>query len=206
VDGSDPTYKERASGFPRNPTNGAVGGWFKSGLRSKAQLGFLNPTNGSWWMVQVQPTKRNALRVTKSHQRQLVDSSSPAYKTQRTQSQQIPPTAVGGWFKSCLLKLAPESAPVLLLPHAPHAFSSLTWAYQLHYYLCFRTHRRNKLFAEKFYADSLTDIVTEYGLCHLSAPRGLYVLAGPSPDRTLAKGGGQARVCLRSASCRIMCI
>jgi hypothetical protein len=36
-----------------------------------------NPTNGSWWMFQVQPTSGAALP--KSHQRQLVDVSSPTY-------------------------------------------------------------------------------------------------------------------------------
>jgi len=36
-----------------------------------------NPTNGSWWMFQVQPTSGAALP--KSHQRQLVDVSSPAF-------------------------------------------------------------------------------------------------------------------------------
>jgi len=38
-----------------------------------------NPTNGSWWMVQIVSTRvRN--RVGKSHQRQWVDSSDPFYK------------------------------------------------------------------------------------------------------------------------------
>jgi hypothetical protein len=36
-----------------------------------------NPTNGSWWIVQVQPI--SAPLSSKSHQRQLVDGSSPAF-------------------------------------------------------------------------------------------------------------------------------
>ena len=38
-------------------------------------------------------------------------------------------------------------------------FTSLAWAYQLHYYLCFRTHRRRSLFTSK--ADQLTEIISE---------------------------------------------
>jgi len=36
-----------------------------------------NPTNGSWWIVQAQPIRTPLL--SKSHQRQLVDCSSPAF-------------------------------------------------------------------------------------------------------------------------------
>src|ERR1700754_990602 len=82
-----------------------------------------NPTNGSWWMVQIVSTRvRN--RVGKSHQRQWVDSSDPFYKgTQpcwknptngswwivqilstraRNRVGKISPTAVGGVFRSFL--------------------------------------------------------------------------------------------------------
>ena len=38
-------------------------------------------------------------------------------------------------------------------------FTSLAWAYQLHYYLCFRTHRRRSLFASK--AVELTELISE---------------------------------------------
>jgi len=38
-------------------------------------------------------------------------------------------------------------------------FTSLTWAYQLHYYLCFRTHRRRLLSADNF--TRLTDLINE---------------------------------------------
>jgi hypothetical protein len=37
-----------------------------------------NPTNGSWWMVQIQPTSGVVEELTESHERQLVDRSSPA--------------------------------------------------------------------------------------------------------------------------------
>ncbi len=37
--------------------------------------------------------------------------------------------------------------------------TSLAWAYQLHYYLCFRTHRRRPVFAARDHADFLSDQV-----------------------------------------------
>src|SRR5258705_5525491 len=57
----------------------AVGGWFRSNLpRWASKLG--NPTNGSWWMVQIQPTEMGLRNLG------------------------IPPTAVGGWFSRFVSK------------------------------------------------------------------------------------------------------
>jgi hypothetical protein len=53
-------------------------------------------------MVQILPTRRRAPKPRESHQRQLVDGSDPAYKKNCTKTKRIPPTAVGGWFRSCL--------------------------------------------------------------------------------------------------------
>src|SRR6266566_4436458 len=71
-------------------------------------------------------------------------------------NQKIPPTAVGGWFRSALHpnRLQPYSSSMYLTP-----FTSLAWAYQLHYYLCFRTHRRRPSLASK--AAQLTELVGE---------------------------------------------
>jgi len=57
---------------------------------------------------------------------------------------QIPPTEVGGSFNSSLTtKFEMEGInPMYLEP-----IVNLNWAYQLHYYICFRTHRRKKHFA-----------------------------------------------------------
>jgi putative transposase len=59
-----------------------------------------------------------------SHPRQCVDGSSPAYEAR---------------LVSRMYSAYPR--PMYLEP-----FADLSWAYQLHYYLCFRTHRRKKLF------------------------------------------------------------
>jgi hypothetical protein len=54
VDCSGPTYKERLLNLGIPPT--AVGGLFRSNLQGTA-FEFRNPTNGSWWIVQVQPVR-----------------------------------------------------------------------------------------------------------------------------------------------------
>jgi putative transposase len=40
-------------------------------------------------------------------------------------------------------------------------FTTLTWAYQLHYYLCFRTHRRRACFADQSHAETLAALLAE---------------------------------------------
>jgi REP element-mobilizing transposase RayT len=73
-----------------------------------------------------------------SHQRQLVDCSSPAYSS-------LFLLPVG--FTLCRMQLTP--------------FTTLHWACQLHYYICFRTHRRRAWFAEARNAETLTGALTE---------------------------------------------
>ena len=109
VDSSDPTYSKQHTQKQRNPTN------------------------GSWWIVQIQPTRSETLRTRESHQRQLVDCSDPALHRKTHQA---------------------YSPSRYLTP-----FTSLAWAYQLHYYLCFRTHRRRPLFAST--GTQLTELVSE---------------------------------------------
>src|SRR5690242_19018476 len=40
-------------------------------------------------------------------------------------------------------------------------FTALTWAYQLHYYLCFRTHRRRTLFSDEPHVNLLGKLIEE---------------------------------------------
>src|ERR1700754_2319821 len=107
VDGSDPFYlavRQRVGPIP--PT--AVGGWFRSFLPCGPPTCRPNPTNGSWWMVQILSTLRPANVSVQSHQRQLVDGSNPFYLAVRQPVGPIPPTAVGGWFRS-FLQIGPFS-------------------------------------------------------------------------------------------------
>src|SRR5262245_58418623 len=103
----------------------AVGGCFKSNLQNRRSIsrqipptavgGYVqvqptkeglhlpaNTTNGSWWIVQVQPTKQRQLPSANTTNGSWWMVSSPTYETGRSISRQIPPTAVGGCFKSNL--------------------------------------------------------------------------------------------------------
>lgn len=71
-------------------------------------------------------------------------------------------------------------------------FTSLTWAYQLHYYLCFRTHRRRQYLSDS--CDHLTDIFKEICALHdyhrleLSLePAQILCLLSLQPSHTIAK-------------------
>lgn len=73
-------------------------------------------------------------------------------------------------------------------------FTTLTWAYQLHYYLCFRTHRRRTLFAPEDCASSLADLVSEISANHEyhlleqnSFPTQLRCLLSLRPSQTIAR-------------------
>jgi hypothetical protein len=73
---------EHAVVFRRNTQDLGIGPpGVKANFRRSFQVAqgralLANPTNGSLWMVQVQPTRTNS--SLESHQRQLVDGSSPA--------------------------------------------------------------------------------------------------------------------------------
>ncbi len=71
-------------------------------------------------------------------------------------------------------------------------FTSLTWAYQLHYYLCFRTHRRRQAFVsnDSFLKELITEICGkhEYHLLeHQIYPDQLRSLVSLRPDQSVAK-------------------
>src|SRR5215510_44973 len=76
-------------------------------LQTSDSLSPTNPTNGSWWIVQVLSTNIRLFVSHESHQRQLVDRSSPFYKHPTFCLPRIPPTAVGGSFKSFLQNRRP---------------------------------------------------------------------------------------------------
>src|SRR5262249_58638201 len=60
-----------------------------------------NPTHGSGWIVQTQPTKTGAPHFPESHPRQWVDRSNPAYKDGRTRTS-LNPTHGSGWIVQVL--------------------------------------------------------------------------------------------------------
>lgn len=46
-------------------------------------------------------------------------------------------------------------------------FTTLSWAYQLHYYLCFRTHRRRPIIATDQCSSALRNLITEISTNHV---------------------------------------
>src|SRR6185503_13817349 len=73
-------------------------------------------------------------------------------------------------------------------------YTSLTWAYQLHYYLCFRTHRRKQIFTsadvEKNLAYLLAEISSNHDyhlLDHRMYPNQLRCLLSLRPSHAVAK-------------------
>jgi putative transposase len=101
------------------------------GFRKKQR----NPTSGSWWMIQARPTRADGLL--ESHRREPVDGSSPACQ-----------------------RLPRRNNDFILPPMLP-TYTNINWAYQLHYYLSFRTHRRRPHFAEAARATKLSEIIAE---------------------------------------------
>ena len=115
VDDSDRFYKEPLG--PREIPPTAVGGWFRSFLQAP-----LGPRE--------------------SHPRQWVDNSDRFYNRQRACKKSHPRQWVDDsdrFYKLALIDSRTYSALMYLTP-----LKTLTWAYQLHYYLCFRTHRRSR--------------------------------------------------------------
>ncbi len=73
-------------------------------------------------------------------------------------------------------------------------YTTLTWAYQLHYYLCFRTHRRRRLFSSERCASALTRLVREITSNHeyhlleqKPYPNQLRCLLSLRPSQSVAK-------------------
>ena len=120
-------------------------------------------------MVQIQPTRR---------QRQ---STLDLQKFQQWKTLSVSDRALAG------MKFQPYSPSMYLPP-----FTRLTWSYQLHYYLGFRTHRRRPLFPSK--AGQLTKLVDEICARHdyhllecQPGPNRLRCLLSLQPNQPIAK-------------------
>ena len=73
-------------------------------------------------------------------------------------------------------------------------YTSLTWAYQLHYYICFRTHRRRQLFSSDPYGTALVEWIREitsnhdyHLLSQKTYPNQLRCLLSLKPSQSVAK-------------------
>lgn len=97
------------------------------------------------------PTHR---RANAFNQSQRTEEPADFNRSQRTEGQclnRIPPTAVGG---SLIFNLARGSMLI-------ESLQTISWAYQLHYYLCFRTRRCRSVFIKPEHADALNAALRE---------------------------------------------
>jgi len=130
-----------------------------------------------------------------------VDRSSPFYN-RRTNNQIGIPHRGSVWIVQVLstkkteTRLYYQSNHFTLAPQKVNLtpLTTLTWAYQLHYYLCFRTHRRRELFSSQHFADSLAELIKEISANHSyrlleqkQYPTQLRCLLSMQPSHTVAK-------------------
>jgi REP element-mobilizing transposase RayT len=73
-------------------------------------------------------------------------------------------------------------------------YTTLTWAYQLHYYLCFRTHRRKQIFTSTDVQNKLAGLISEIAtnhdyhlLDHHTYPNQLRCMLSLRPSHAVAK-------------------
>src|SRR5262249_11441644 len=131
----------------------AVRGPFISNLRTNnAPHTLPNPTDRSPWSLHIQPTNQQTLPTLSPFPRTAVRG--PFISNLRTNNapHTLPnPTDRSPWLlhtqptkQLVFLHKPPYPPPMFLTP-----FDHLTWAYQLHYHICFRTHLRRNFFADK---------------------------------------------------------
>src|SRR6185436_1734663 len=94
-----------------------VGGSFSSSLHAEAGCqSFANPTHGSGWIVQVQPTRGGRMPVgCESRPRKWVDRSGPAYTEAGCQSF-ANPTHGSGWIVQVQLTRRPDASRLRIPP------------------------------------------------------------------------------------------
>lgn len=98
--------------------------------------------------------------VLQSPQRQLGDGSSPTY-IRGDDSFESPQWQLGDGSSPAFRSLSLAAAEFTLRTMQFTPFTTLNWAYQLHYYICFRTHRRRGGFAGARQVDVLASALAE---------------------------------------------
>ena len=93
----------------------------------------------SWWIVHTRPTYRDRRARSSIPPTQLVDRSYPAYHLRLSFNVQLS-----------------YARAVQLEP-----FKEISWAFQLHYHICFRTHRRKTVFDDPSRTAALSQALTD---------------------------------------------
>ncbi|MGH9427455.1 MAG: IS200/IS605 family transposase, partial [Terriglobia bacterium] len=121
----------------------------------------------SWWIVHTQPTKETAAHSSQIPPTQLVDRSYSAYRAAPWACLPIPPTQlVDRSYSTCggpiVFQLPLSYARAMYL----EPFKEISWAFQLHYHICFRTHRRKTVFDAQSKIAALSQALTD--LCKIN--------------------------------------
>src|SRR6266542_3508039 len=105
----------------------AVGGWFRSRLQRNGLRNFENPTNRSWWIVQIQPIRPHR----RAHETELAFRMHSAALCPRRDLNNLP-TSVGGIsdFSPSLISpmTSARSKPVNRDPRT-HGMRTKFWIY-----------------------------------------------------------------------------
>jgi putative transposase len=141
----------------------------------------------SWWIIHILPT-----------------AGSPR------SARSNPTNEVGGSFILSLHRAELSKDPIVLYPRLVHLepLKEISWAYQLHYHICFRTHRRKPVFDDQFrvafLGQSLSDLCEINGLHLLEKdcqPRHVQLVLSLRPNQAISvalqrlKSRSSAEVC-----------
>ena len=149
------------------------------------------------WVDRSNPAyTRTPTHAPKSHPRQCVDRSNPAYTRTPTNAPKSHPRQWVDRSNPAYMgsRLVLPKHPKYPRPMHLEPLADLSWAYQLHYYLCFRTHRRKKIFSttDRSYAlaQELNEICERHGYHLLKAkdyPDHLRCLLSLRPSDPISK-------------------
>ena len=88
---------------------------------------------------------------------------------------------------------APPIGPILIFVHL-ELLANISWAYRLHYYICFRTYRRRELFQDsrrsEFVSSTLSEVCSNHEahlIRHKVYPNHVRVLISLRPDQAVSK-------------------
>jgi putative transposase len=165
VDCSDTAYK-RGCGSALPKSTNAVGGLFRLSLQKRLRQRSSNPTNAVGGLFRHSLQKRLRQRSPRIPPTQLVDCSDTAYK--RDCGSALPKSHQRSWWIVHTQPTAIVFQVRLSYARAVHLepFKNISWAFQLHYHVCFRTHRRRAVLDDKAKLTAASRMLAE--LCEVN--------------------------------------
>jgi REP-associated tyrosine transposase len=133
------------------------------------RLAFRKSHQRSWWILHTQPTEARQPGFQQIPPTQLVDSSYSAYRGSAAASLSANPTKAvrGRSYENFFIPLGRTFPPLISSrPVQVEYFREISWAFQLHYHICFRTHWRREIFFDPSRIAKLSRTLD--GLCELN--------------------------------------